>query len=236
MQRDDAGSHYMRQTRRKAMKAWALRGALLVGVAAATAACVPDWATQNSSPYILEIAAITKADGSLPILSDVSIPVVNDDALVLVNAFRKNNNPSLSTTPVEHIYLERYEVRYFRTDGRNQEGVDVPFRITGPLGNIRFHTPGPGGAGEVEAEALITIVRHQAKLEPPLRNMEGGVFGDTGAAQFNGAAVITMVAEITIHGRTVQGDALVAVGRQQVPFADFPDQAAPTEPGGGGGS
>jgi hypothetical protein len=196
--------------------------------------CVPDWAQQNSSPYIMEIASITKADGSLPILSDVSIPVVNDDAAVTVNIFRKNNNPALGTTPVEHIYLERYEVRYFRTDGRNQEGVDVPFRITGPLGNVRFHTPGPGGEGEVEAELLITIVRHQAKLEPPLRNLEGGIIGDTGAALGPGAIQLTTVAEITIHGRTVQGDALVAVGRAQVTFADFPD-AAPTTPDGGGG-
>jgi hypothetical protein len=204
---------------------------MLVAVAMITGGCVPDWAQQNSSPFILEVASITNADGSLPILSDVSFPVINDDARVLVNAFRKNNNPALGTSPVEHIYLERYEVRYFRTDGRNQEGVDVPYRITGPLGNIRFHTPGPGGEGEVEAEVLITIVRHQAKAEPPLRNLEGGVFGDTGGALLPGGFAITMVAEITIHGRTVQGDALVATGRQQVTFADFPDEGG----GGGGG-
>jgi hypothetical protein len=197
--------------------------------------CVPDWAQQNSSPYIMEIASITNEDGSLPILSDVSIPVINDEANVVVNIFRKNNNTSLGTTPVEHIYLERYEVRYFRTDGRNQEGVDVPFRITGPLGNVRFHTPGPGGAGEVEADILITIVRHQAKLEPPLRNMEGGFVGEVGAALGPGAIQLTTVAEITIHGRTLQGDALVAVGRQQVTFSDFPDPAAPPDDGGGGG-
>lgn len=216
------------------MRAWALRGAV-VSVGLAMVGCVPDWAQQNSSPYIMEIASITKADGSLPILSDVSFPVINDEANVVVNIFRKNNNTGLGTSPVEHIYLERYEVRYFRTDGRNQEGVDVPFRITGPLGNVRFHTPGPGGAGEVEADILITIVRHQAKSEPPLRNLEGGVRGDTNVFQLPGAFVLTTVAEITIHGRTLQGDALVAVGRQQVTFADFPDEGGGGSGGGGGG-
>jgi hypothetical protein len=203
------------------MRAWALRGAV-IAVAVAMVGCVPDWAQQNSSPYILEIAQITDGAGQTPIFSDISI-VDNDDARVTVNAFRKNNNPEMGTSPVEHIYLERYEVRYFRTDGRGVEGVDVPFRTTGPLGNVRFHTPGPGGAGEVQADVIITIVRHQAKLEPPLRNLLSISGTDTGSGQFAGAIVLTCVAEITIHGRTVQGDAMQAVGRTNVTFANFVD-------------
>jgi len=203
--------------------------AVLAGLV--TAGCTPDWATTNSTPYIMEISGIGPAGGSIgsAIMSDVSIPVINDDADVSVNIFRKNNNISLGVSPVEHIYLERYEVRYFRSDGRNQEGVDVPYRITGPLGNIRYHTPGPGGNGEVEATVTITIVRHQAKLEPPLRNLQGGLVGDTGAVQLPGAGVLTTIAEITIHGRTVQGQGLEAKGNVQVTFADFPD-AAPAPP------
>jgi hypothetical protein len=129
----------------------------------------------------------------------------------------------MDTTPVEHVYLERYEVRYFRSDGRDVEGVDVPFRITGPLGNIRFHTAGPGGGGEVEQTVSITLVRHQAKLEPPLANLRGGTLTDTGAFQLPNGAVLTTIAEVTIFGRTVQGEALKAVGNVQVTFADFPD-------------
>ncbi len=188
--------------------------------------CTPDWAKANSTPFIIEIAGIRPAGETAfgPIRSDVSVggTLFNDDAAVLVNVFRKNNSMS-SVSPVEHVYLERYEVRYFRTDGRNQEGVDVPFRISGPLGNVRFHTAAAGGPGEVEVEVLITIVRHQAKAEPPLRNLVGGVFGDTGAIQFPGSGVLTTVAEITIHGRTVQGQGLEAKGNVQVTFADFAD-------------
>ena len=201
------------------------QAAVLVAVALATPGCVPDWATENQSPFILEIANITGPGGVVPFLSDVSIPIVNDEATVTVNVFRKNNNPDMSVSPVEHLYLERYEVRYFRTDGRDVEGVDVPFRITGPLGNLRFHTASP--SEEIEQTVSITLVRHQAKLEPPLANLRGGTFTDTGAAQFPNGAVLTTIAEVTIFGRTVQGAALRAVGNVQVTFADFPD-AAPT--------
>lgn len=207
------------------MKAWALRGAV-ISVAATMGGCVPQWAQDNTSPYILEIAGITDASGQVPILSDVADDngaVFNDEARVTVNAFRKNNNTGLGVSPVEHIYLERYEVRYFRTDGRDAEGVDVPFRTTGPLGNVRFHTPGPGGAGEVQADLPITIVRHQAKREPPLLNLRNVTRTDTNAIQFGGAGILTCVAEITVHGRTVQGDAMRAVGRVNVTFANFID-------------
>jgi hypothetical protein len=192
--------------------------AVVAGLGLSMNACVPDWAQQNSSPYIMEIAGISP----LHVFSDVqtdSGSLFNDDVSVNVNVFRKNSSPDLSTSPAEHVYLERYEVRYFRTDGRDQEGVDVPFRITGPLGNVRFHTAGPGS--EQELTVSITAVRHQAKLEPPLRNLRFLAGTDTGTEQDGGAVVMTTIAEITIHGRTVQGEALVAVGRVQVSFSNF---------------
>jgi hypothetical protein len=212
---------------------------LVAAVGLSSGACVPDWAQQNSSPYIMEIASITNQDGELPILSDVNNlssagtdSIVNDNATVLVNIFRKNNNAGLNTTAVEHLYLERYEVRYFRTDGHNVEGQDVPYRVTGPLGNLRFHTAASGA--EVEAQAIITIVRHQAKLEPPLRNLRRPTIGDTDSFLFPQQAVLTCIAEITIHGRTLQGDALQAVGRVPVTFGDFADQGGGGGDGGGG--
>jgi hypothetical protein len=192
----------------------------VVAVGLAGTGCVPDWAQTNSAPYILEISNIQPTH----LFSDVQIgegSIENDDVQVSVNAFRKNNNANLNTSPVEHMYLERYEVRYFRTDGRNQEGVDVPFRITGPLGNLRFHTI---TQSELELTVPITIVRHQAKLEPPLRNLRFLAPTDTGTEQAGGASVMTTIAEITIHARTVQGEALVARGNVQVSFANFADQ------------
>jgi hypothetical protein len=216
-----------------------LKLALIAVVPLAAAGCTPDWATQNETGFIMEIASITGATVAESsgqggeIRSDVLTQgsVFNDDAVVAVNVLRKNNNPELGVSPVEHVYLDRYEVVYFRTDGRNTEGVDVPYRITGPLGNLRFHTAGPGGSGEVEQTVNITIVRHSAKLEPPLSNLAGiGITGvsPTDPVVIPGQGIIYTVAEITIHGHTIQGDGLEAKGRVQVTFADFAD------PSGGG--
>jgi hypothetical protein len=207
---------------------------LVMALGLSSGGCVPEWAQQNSSPYVMEIAGITNEEGELPILSDVrdgqTGSFFNDNAIVTVNVFRKNNNGDLNVTAVEHLYLERYEVRYFRTDGHNVEGQDVPYRVTGPMGNVRFHTVSPGD--EVEADTIITIVRHQAKLEPPLRNLRNPTGGDTGTALFPQQAIFTAIAEITIHGRTVQGDALEAVGRVPVTFGDFASvgETPPTPP------
>jgi hypothetical protein len=209
---------------------------LIAAAALAASGCTPDWATQNSSNFILEIGSITGGNSGSSgqggeIRSDVLTAgsVFNDDAVVAVNVLRKNNNPNLANPPVEHVYLDRYEVVYFRTDGRNTEGVDVPYRITGPLGNLRFHTAGPGGAGEVEQTVNITVVRHVAKLEPPLSNLRNIFNADPtnnpiGPLQLPGQGIITTVAEITIHGHTLPGDGLQATGRVQVTFADFADE------------
>ena len=212
---------------------------VLIAVASlAAAGCTPDWATQNESNFIMEIGSITgtnitnSSGQGGEIRSDVLTTgsVFNDDASVAVNVLRKNNNPDIANPPVEHVYLDRYEVVYFRTDGRNAEGVDVPYRITGPLGNLRFHTAGPGGEGEVEQVVNITIVRHTAKLEPPLSNLRGifiaGSAGNpTDPFVIPGQGIIYTIAEITIHGHTIQGDGLEAKGRVQVTFADFADPA-----------
>lgn len=195
---------------RKAMKVLAL----LVVAGLPLFGCTPDFITNNSASVFMEIASIEAASGSSvggEIRSDVVSDegsVFNDDANVTVNIFRKNPSVS-STSPLEHTYMDSYEVRYTRVDGHNVEGVDVPFHITGPLGNARVHTP--TDTGELEIELPITIVRHAAKLEPPLRNLRKG----------GGLDLITTVAEVTIYGRQINGQALKATGRVQVTFSDF---------------
>lgn len=204
-------------------------GAVAVWVSAMSlAGCTADWAKQNDSSILFEIGKITAksntvtggASGNI-LYSDVS-QVINDDVEVDVNIFQKNPLITASS-PNNHVYLESYRVRFFRTDGRNTEGVDVPYSITGPIGSTRLHTPSSGS--EVNVTATITLVRHQAKLEPPLRNMNGGALQVQlpPAPGFSGSVVLTTVAEITIFGRSLTGSNLTATGRIQVTFADFVD-------------
>lgn len=204
-------------------------GALAVSMAG----CVPDWAKENETGIYMEIAEIVTFRGGEGVgtaggilQSDVSNDdggVINDDAVVTVNVYRKNPTVE-ATSPLEHVRLESYQVRYFRSDGHSIEGVDVPHRITGPLSSLRFHTP--TGTGELEIEAPITIVRHQAKLEAPLINIAGARRALTTRTRLHpGQAFITAIAEITVYARQVTTrEALSASGTVQVTFADFADE------------
>jgi hypothetical protein len=62
---------------------------------------------------------------------------------------------------------------------------------------------------------VFVIVRHEAKLEPPLRNMRGG----------GGLDILHTIANITLHGRTTSGKAVQVQGRLEVTFADFADDS-----------
>lgn len=171
--------------------------------------CTPDWAKSGNSQVVLLMTGIN--DGT-PLSSDVRISsggVCPDLVpLRLENHFK---NPSVTNTGFRHdVTVERYEVHYFRSDGRNTEGLDVPFAITGNV------------AQEIQEDQAATlnleVVRRQAKLEPPLMNLqnEGNRLG--------GAIVVTMFAEVTLHARTTTGEVTNAVSaRLQIDFADFGD-------------
>jgi hypothetical protein len=182
----------------------------IAGFAAAMTGCVPDWARENETNLLLEIIGIGD------IRSDVS-SFTPDVATVTVMLFRKNPTVPAST-PLEDVRLERYEVRFLRSDGANVEGVDVPVRHTGPLNEI-LHVPAE--INEETISVVIPVVRDQAKREPPLRNLIG-VFTDQPNGSLTGAGVITTIAEITIHGRQITtGEGLSASARTRVIFADF---------------
>jgi hypothetical protein len=61
---------------------------------------------------------------------------------------------------------------------------------------------------------VIIVVRHQAKFEPPLRQLRG----------LGGALVLTVQARITLHGVTATGKAVTASTALEVVFADFSDE------------
>jgi hypothetical protein len=181
------------------------KGVVFILVALAASGCVPEWARQGKSPEILLMTAI---DAGTPLTSDVRISngtVCPDFTQLRVENHQKNPLNTDASFRAD-IVIERYEVRYFRSDGRSTEGVDVPFRITGNV------------AQEVQAASSATlnleVVRRQAKLEPPLRNLADG----------GGAQIVTMFAEVTIHARsTVQQTTNSATARLQIDFADFVD-------------
>ena len=181
------------------------KGFLVVLGALAASGCVPDWAKEGDSPEILLMTGIN--DGS-PVTSDVRISTgtVCPDFVPLRLENHQRNPLNTDASFRSDITVERYDVRYFRSDGRSTEGVDVPYRITGYV--AQEITAGNSATLNLE------IVRRQAKLEPPLRNL----------ADLGGSQVVTMFAEVTVHARSTVLQSTNAVSaRVQIDFADFAD-------------
>ncbi len=171
--------------------------------------CSPSYTTDNASPVIFTIALV---NGGKPLASDVLTngTVVSDSVDVSIGVRFKN--PNIDTVPSipNAVRVERYEVKYRRSDGRGVEGQDVPYTISGNVTSI-FDVKTSG----VDPLA-VEVVRAQAKLEPPLRNLRGAT-----ADTLGGALVVTMFADITVYGRTISGIPVQSTGTLQIDFADY---------------
>jgi hypothetical protein len=139
----------------------------------------------------------------------VRVPTVfNDIGTVTFRLALKNpGSPAapLGPSTLNEITVTRYRVVYRRSDGRAVQGTDVPYSFDGAF---TVTVPSNGTAG-----AAFDLVRHQAKQEPPLRNLIGG----------NSAQFISTIAEVTFYGRDLAGNEVMAVGTIGVNFADYGD-------------
>jgi hypothetical protein len=202
-----------------------LAGVLAVALGLALAGCGTDLGDSSTAPVYLRITAVAGATSegatltfSNPLYSDVlwqdpagtkPSTVFADLARLSIAAIPKNpdfllwSSTMRTTSQMEDVRLERYEVVFTRTDGRNVAGVDVPQAIVGPMAAT---VPFDGSA-----EVTFEIVRHAAKEEPPLWNLRFG----------GGESLITCVADITVHGQTGAGQVVTANGRLQIVFGNF---------------
>ena len=135
----------------------------------------------------------------------VQVPTIfNDSLTATLRSMEKN--PNATATPVNGVTLTRYRVVFRRADGRNTPGVDVPFGFDGGLGL----TINPGNTAQVSLD----LVRHQAKLEPPLKNL----------ANTGGLGFISAIADVTFYGRDQNGNEVSVTGSLDVHFGDFGDE------------
>ena len=142
--------------------------------------------------------------------TDGTCTVAPDFGLIQISATLKN--PIQSTTSFfNDVTFRTYRVTFLRTDGRNQPGVDVPFPFDGAS---NFTVTVNAGA----ATRSFIIVRDQAKLEAPLRNLA-----------FNGGAlVLSVIAEVEFFGTDGAGREISVTALLNIHFADF------SSAGGGG--
>jgi hypothetical protein len=202
----------------------AIRAALIGAVALAASSC-GEVARTGQSPAFLIIDSMEGASGADPgtfgsVLSsdvvtnvqgagNVRVPTIFADLgrVSMRLAMRNPGSPADPTSPstLNEVTITRYRVTYRRSDGRNTPGVDVPWGFDGAF-TVTIPAGGSGGAG-------FDLVRVQAKLEPPLRNLVGG-----GAQN-----VISTIAEVTFYGRDQAGNEVTVTGLISVNFSDFGD-------------
>ncbi len=186
-------------------------GTLALGMAMMLSGCgQPDYVTDSAASVLLLVVdvnegAVLDSDVRLGLDSNLICPDTIDMTLTV-----RNKNPQLVAGSQGDVLIQQYEIRYRRSDGRDAEGIDVPHTVAGGIASSVL----------VDAQTTIPIevVRRQAKLEPPLSGITG----------FD---IVTMIAEITITGRTVSGDSVSATGNLQIDFANYGDNndSCPTE-------
>ncbi len=188
-------------------------GAAALVLASASCGDLTRQGTASSYLVISQLAASPGNDGSTftsNLLSDVVTVVgsqptyFNDLGRVQFALGMKDPGSSqspLNPTQANWITVDRYRVRFVRSDGRNTPGVDVPYGFDGAF---TVTVDGDVSAG-------FELVRVQAKLEAPL------------AALARNGTVISTIAEVTFYGHDQTGRDVSAVGRIGVDFGNFAD-------------
>jgi hypothetical protein len=201
-------------------------GRLVVAAAClgSSVSCGSELLRTGRSPVYLTINQLDAAKGDSPdefvsnllsdvqTLVDVTVGGVTVKVPTIFNDFGRATiavalkDPSIAATGINAVTITRYHVEFRRSDGRNAPGTDVPYAFDGGV----TATIPVGGTGEV----IFDLVRHAAKLEPPLRNLVGA----------GGRIFISTIAEITFYGRDQNGNEVIASGMMDVSFGDFGDE------------
>ncbi len=199
----------------KAVWGAGVRLAFVVSLGLASSSC-GDLARQGTGSSYLIVKQLDGASGAEPgtfggtLSSDVltvveTTPTIfNDLGRVQLSLGMKDagsaDNPT-APTQANWITVDQYHVEFKRSDGRNQQGVDVPYAFDS------------AATATVSGDTTIafTLVRQQAKQEAPLR-----------ALAANGL-IISTIAEITFYGRDQTGRRVSIAASIGVSFANFGD-------------
>ena len=110
------------------------------------------------------------------------------------------NEPSV----INNVTLTQYHVEFKRSDGRNTQGVDVPYAFDSA---VTVTVPATG-----TATVAFDLVRHDAKKESPLISL---------ACTTSCPPMISTIAEVTFYGRDQAGNNVSAKGTIGVTFGDI---------------
>jgi len=197
--------------------------AFIAALGAAAAGC--GVAEQGRAPVVLRIDALDASSGAgsqsfggylnsdvqtIVKVNNVDVPTRFSDAgrVTLSLVLRDPGAPGVAQTPTElnTVTVTHYRVVYRRTDGRNVQGVDVPWAFDS------------GMTVSVQASSAVQqtfdLVRVSAKFEAPLA-----------ALTVNGQA-LNVIADVTFYGKDMQNNDISATGSIGITFANFGDSSS----------
>jgi len=130
-----------------------------------------------------------------------------DTASVLLSARQLDPNPILGPSAFADITVTRYTVTYFRSDGKNVPGVDVPYGFDGSV-TVRV-------AVGIPTQLNFVIVRETAKQEPPLLNiLQAGTR----------AEMLAVTAKVEFYGYDGSDKKVKATGYLPIYFANYANE------------
>ena len=199
------------------MKERLLQLAAAFGLAAillGTTSC-GDMVRQGKAPSFLVIDSLAGASGAVPgqyggtLQADVVTNSTRFEDLGQAQLRILLKDPgapgaTAAPSPLNAITVNRYHVAYRRADGRNVQGVDVPYDFDGAV---------TATVTTSATQVVFALVRIQAKLEPPLRAL----------ASLGGAVAISTIADVTFYGHDQTGNEVSQTGSISITFADWAD-------------
>ncbi len=188
---------------------------LLIIAVLALASCMAKEEDSTSASFLV-IKSLTGKDltgneDSTTVFSDVITngSIFNDNAVALVSALTYNPSDDYDITYYMNVIVDQIDVEFMRTDGRNVQGVDVPYSFTQPVNMIV-----PQGE---DVDIPFVLIRHVAKLEAPLFALREVP---------NQGKVLQLVAKVTLHGKDLSGHRVAPVsGYLSVWCGNFADSA-----------
>jgi hypothetical protein len=134
---------------------------------------------------------------------DANSTIRADYASATLRASLLDPDPIIGTSQFEDIMLDRYIVSYSRSDGKNREGVDVPYSFEASLSQrLKIGT---------STTLSIVVVRAVAKAEPPL----------VALAQNRAEGVLEVTAKIEFYGHDLADRRVRAEGYLTIFFANY---------------
>ena len=200
---------------------------LLTAAAAVAATSCGDVVRAGRAPVFLVIDSVAGARGSDPekftsnlssdVITNITSPapcssdnpcptIFSDGGQVTFRLSPKDIGPAaVPSVPSANneVTVTRVHVAYRRTDGRNTQGVDVPYAFD-TAATVTVPASGTATMG-------FLLVRNTAKMEAPLVQLKS-----------NGV-IISTIADVTFYGQDMVGNAISATGSIGIDFGNFGD-------------